>query len=193
LNVKLAAAFIVGIPAGAVIGSVIAYSYFSTTQKQETWRNLTSFVLASVNESMPANVEISYSHSNVYYKNGPLFNVKGSFWRVHVQTVPYYNFTNGNDSMIIYYNQAPINNIRIWRDTAYVNNPFSSIVMLDPTYDYGVATSGTAQAYDQYFYVSWKEEYVPVETTLNFAGTGNYVISLDTGVGCFNFTIEEYR
>lgn len=54
--------------------------------------------------------------------------------------------------------------------------------MPDPTYDYNVTTSGTAQALDQFLYVSLKDHYRPVETVHTFAEIGDYVISLDTGL-----------
>jgi hypothetical protein len=191
MKAQLSAALIIGLIIGVIVGSAIGYEL--APQKQESWHEVTSFILASTNESAPGYWKTAYSYSNVYYWHGPLFTVKTDFWRMKVQTVPFYNYTNNNDSLIIYYNQEPINNIRIWKDEAYVDNPFSSIVMLDPTYDYNVQTSGTAQALDQYFYVSWKNAYVPVETVHAFSGMGNYMLSLDTGICCFNFTIEEYR
>ena len=193
MKMKLSTALAIGILLGVIIGSAIGYGYSLSTQKPKSWHEVTSFILAATNQPVSPYYQIAYSYPNIYYTNGPLFNIKEDFWRAKVQTIPYYNYSNGEDTMIIYYNQAPINNIRIWKDQAYVDNPFSSIVMLDPTYDYNVTTSGTAQALDQYFYVSWKEQYMPVETVPTFAGKGNYIVSLDTGIACFNFTIEEYR
>jgi hypothetical protein len=191
--VKAKVALIVGLLIGALVGSVVGFEVFSVPQKPGSWHEVTSFILNSASGSVPGNWEIAYSYPNVYERNGPLFTVNEDFWRIKVETVPYYNYTNNNDSLIIYYNQFPINNIRVWRDQAYVDNPFSSIVLLDPTYDYNVQTAGTAQDYDQYFYVSWNNGYVPVETIQNFYGTGDYTISIDTGVCCLKFTIEEYR
>jgi hypothetical protein len=183
---------IIGLIIGVLIGSSIGYAFFSTGPKMGAWHEVTSFNLVSTEGSMPGYVQTAYSYPNVYYGHSPLFTVGEEFWRMKVETIPYYNYTQNGDSLIIYYNQQPINTIRIWRDEAYVDNPFSSIVLLDPTYDYNVNTVGTAQALDQYFYVSWKEAYEPVETTLSFSGSGNYLISIDAGIGSFKFTIEEY-
>ncbi len=179
---KASVSLIIGLLIGVIVGSAVGYGILSASQKQASWHEVTNFILNSASGSVPGYWETSYSYPNVFEKNGPLFTVKENFWRMKVQTIPYYNYTNNNDSLIIYYNQFPINNIRIWKDQAYVDNPYSSILLLDPTYDYNVQTAGTAQALDQYFYVSWKNAYVPVETVQNFYGTGDYTISIDTGV-----------
>jgi hypothetical protein len=192
-TVKAKVVLIIGLLIGVIVGSAIGFAVFSVPQKQGSWHEVTSFILNSASGSVPGYWETAYSYPNVYERNGPLFTVNEDFWRMKVETVPYYNYTNNNDSLIIYYNEFPINLIKIWKDQAYVDNPYGSIVLLDPTYDYNVQTAGSAQDYDQYFYVSWKNGYVPVETVNNFCGTGDYTISIDTGVCCLKFTIEEYR
>jgi hypothetical protein len=191
--VKTRVALIIGLLIGVIVGSAIGFAVFSAPQKQGSWHEVTSFILNSASGSVPGYWETAYSYPNVYERNGPLFTVNEDFWRIKVETVPYYNYTSNNDSLIIYYNQFPINLIKIWKDQAYVDNPYSSIVLLDPTYDYNVQTAGTAQDHDQYFYVSWTSAYVPVEITRNFYGAGDYTISIDTGVCCLKFTVEEYR
>jgi len=191
--VKTRVALIIVLLIGVIVGSAVGFAVFSVPQKQGSWHEVTSLILNSASGSVPGYWETAYSYPNVYERNGPLFTVNRDFWRIKVETVPYYNYTNNNDSLIIYYNQFPINLIKIWKDQAYVDTPYSSIVLLDPTYDYNVQTAGTAQDYDQYFYVSWTNGYVPVETVHNFYGTGDYTISIDTGVCCLKFTVEEYR
>jgi hypothetical protein len=190
---KAGVALIIGLLIGVIVGSAVGYGIFSVPQKQGSWHEVTNFIVNSASGSVPGYWETAYSYPNVYERNGPLFSVNADFWRMKVQTIPYYNYTNNNASLIIYYNQFPINNIRIWKDQAYVDNPYGSIVLLDPTYDYNVNAAGTAQDSDQYFYVSWTDGYVPVETINNFYGKGNFTISVDTGVCCLKFTIEEYR
>jgi hypothetical protein len=182
----------IGLIIGILIGLSVGYVLFSSTPKAG-WHEVTSFTVASSGVEIPGWVQVAYSVPDVYPGQGPLFSVKTEVWRIVVQTVPYFNYTGNGDSMIIYYNQQPINKIRVWKDQAYVDNPFSSIVLLDPLYDYNVNTVGTAQASDQFLYVSWKEAYTPAQTTQTLTGAGTYLISLDTGITCLKFTIEEYN
>ncbi len=193
MKTKPGKTLIIGLVIGILIGTSIGYAVFSTGQKTGSWHEVSSFIMASSETAIPGYTQIAYSYPNVYYAQGPLFSTKTDFWRIKTQTVPFYNYTQNGDVLIIYYNQLPMNNIRIWKDQAYADNPFSSVVLLDPTYDYNVTTVGTAQVSDQFLYVSWKEAYVPVVTTQNLSGMGNFLISLDTGIGCFKFTVEEYR
>jgi hypothetical protein len=65
--------------------------------------------------------------------------------------------------------------------------------MLDPLYDYNTTTSGPAQVLDWNFHMGWIDKYEPVRTLHNCAGPGNYTMTLEMRIGCFNFTIEEYR
>jgi hypothetical protein len=192
-GVKMKAALGLALIVGIIAGLIIGYSYSVITLNQESWHSVTSFVLATSNESMPDFFITAYSAPDVYHVVGPYFAVTGNFWRVRVETAPYYNYSMAGESHIIYYSQAPMNNIRMWKDAAYTNNPYDSMSMLVPDYDYNATTSGTSQVNDQNFYMAWLEQYIPVRTVHNCAGPGNYTMTLEMGIGCFNFTIEEYR
>jgi hypothetical protein len=181
---------------GIITGFAIGYGYFLIAQKQESWHQVTSFILATSNESMPEVFRTAYSYSKVYYSNAPdqpSFSIKGNFWRVKVETLSYYNYSSDSGSFIIYYSEAPMNIIRIWKDNAYHGNPYGSITMLNPDYDYNVTTFGYARVLDIDLYISWADKCTPVRAVHTFAGKGNYTISLEMTIGCFNFTVEEYR
>jgi hypothetical protein len=175
---------------GIVIGFIAGYGYFLSSQKSESWHQLTSFILATPNSTMLEVFKTGYSYPDVYYGNSPNFTIKAYFWRVELETMPYYNYS---ESYIVYYSDAPMNIIRIWKDTAYFGNPFSSIAMLSPI-EYNVTTyvEGEVRGF-RFYYAFSNRKYTPVKTIYTYTGLGNYSITLaEVGIGCFKFTIEEY-
>jgi hypothetical protein len=178
---------------GIMIGLVIGYGSSHLFQEEKSWHQLTSFVFATVNGDSEDFKTVN-TYPDIHYSNGidfPNFTTMTSFWRVTVETLPYYSYTVENVTTIVYYSVTPWSTIQIWKDSALHDNPFGSITLLDPHYEYNAPT-GYASLFGIEFYTTYGN-YVPVRTTQIFAGVGNYVVSLEMTIGCFNFTIEEYR
>jgi hypothetical protein len=178
---------------GVIIGFVVVYGYSVLTQEQKSWHPVTSFILATANDD-PEHFQVANTYPDLHYSREtdfPNFTVAESLWRVTVETLPYYNITVENVTSTVYYSGAYGDTIQIWKDRALTDTPFGSITLLDPRYQYNAPT-GYASLFGVDFYTTYGD-YVPVRTTQIFAGAGNYVVTLQMTLGCFNFTIEEYR
>jgi hypothetical protein len=177
---------------GVIIGFVIGYGIPLLSQKEKSWHYVTSFIMATVNED-PENFRIANNYSDIHYSQEndlPNFTVTESFWKVTVETLPYYSVTVENVTSIVYYSDEPWATIQIWKDNAFTNNPFGSVTLLEPQYEYNAPT-GYNNMYGIDFYTTYGT-YTPVKTTQIFAEPGNYFVSLQMMIGCFNLTIEEY-
>ncbi len=177
---------------GIIISLAVGYSYFLLTLRQGSWHQVKNFILATENGA-PGYFEITHSYPNMHISNDDpqTFTIKEKFWRVTVETLPYFSYTVGNVTSVVYYNGAPMNTIQIWKDLAFANNPIGSITLLDPYYEYN-ATAGYNTDLGLDFYAAVSNPYVPVRTAQILSGAGNYAITLEMKVCCFNFTIEEY-
>ncbi len=179
---------------GIIIGFIGGYGYFMPKNEQGQWRFVKSFIMTTEN-GMPNTFAVAYSYPDNHFTNeGDLqnFTVKEDFWRITLTTLPYYTYTTENVTSIVYYNGFPQNNIQIWKNNAFTDNPASSITLLDPTYQYNVQT-GYNIVGDTNFYTNVLDPYVPVVTSQVLSGAGTYFVTLEISIGCFNFTIEEYR
>ena len=177
---------------GVIIGFVIGYGIPILTQEQKSWHQVTSFILATANGD-PEHFKVANTYPDIHYSREtdfPNFTVTESLWRITVETLPYYSITVENVISIVYYSGAYGDTIQIWKDRALTDNPFGSITLLDPHYQYNAPT-GYASLFGVDFYTTYGD-YVPVRAAQIFAGSGNYVVSLQMTLGCFNFTIEEY-
>jgi hypothetical protein len=190
MKAKLGSVLIVGV----IIGFVVGYAIPLLSQKGEkSWHYATSFILATVNDN-PEDFKIANNYSDIHYSKEsdfPNFTATESFWKITVETLPYYSINPENVTSIVYCSDDPYATIQIWKDRALTNNPFGSITLLEPHYQYNAPT-GYANLYGFDFFTTYGT-YTPVRVAQIFAGPGNYVVSLQMMIGCFNFTIEEYR
>jgi hypothetical protein len=137
-------------------------------------------------EYLPKDIEIAYSYPNVSEAIGPNFTVKADFWRVKLETIPYYNYSK---NYIVYYSPIPFV-FKVVNDSEI----FCSIALFLPD-DYKVSSYSYQEIYPGYtVYYAWAGnwKYSPIKTIFTFTGVGTYNIYMESGLGCFNFTIEEY-
>jgi len=183
MNRLLVIIFVLGILVGVIIGyvSFLFLSESGLVAAMRSWHSLTNFMVASDSLNL-TDVNIAYSYSSVYDSIGPAFVVKTDFWRVRIETVPYFNYSG---KYIAYYAPIPFT-IKVVRPAAL--NIFSSVALFYPS-DHNVTTW---QYQESISYALPNREYVPVRATYTFEGAGSYRIFIGSGTGCFNFGIEEY-
>lgn len=188
MNKTLALGLAVGILIGTIIGyvSFVFLSEGGFVSGVKSWRSVTSFTLTS-NSPPLTNVEIAYPIPNVYNMTGPNFVIKADFWRVRIQSVPYYNYS-GN--LIAYFAPIPmvIKIVRPPPNATGFPSSFGSMAVLEPSI-YGITTWHYNQPIS---YAFPDRQYVPIEATYTFNGAGTFLAYMDNGTGCFNFAIEEY-
>jgi hypothetical protein len=185
---------------GILIGFGMNLIYFKLTEPTKSWHYVTSFILASCNRE---DVEIAYSYPNVYNTTSPSFTVKGDFWRIRWETLPYYNWTGGFPKHpIVYY--APVPSVLgVFKDEEVVG----LIEVFEPS-AYNVTHwgfEGAGDKIDVCYALTWDYGYVPIRSPYTLmTGKGTYYISAQgiartrgweatqSITGCFNFAIEEY-
>jgi hypothetical protein len=183
---------------GILIGFGINLIYFKLRESTKSWHYVTSFILASYNrEDVEMDnrevVEIAYSYPNVYNTTSPSFIVKGDFWRIRWETIPYYNYTYYTGSILyyIYHHYEPAPSIfGIFKDGEVVG-----LMQVFKPSIYNVTHWGGIHSGEKDIYYALTREYtyVPIRSPYTLMmGKGAYYISAQCITGCFNFTIEEY-
>jgi hypothetical protein len=172
---------------GILIGFGINLIYFKLTEPTKSWHCVTSFILASCNRE---DVEIAYSYPNVYNTTSPSFTVKGDFWRIRWETLPYYNYTGTFPKHpILYYGPVP-SILGIFKDGEVVG----LIQVFKPSV-YNVTHWGSDSVGGEIqmcYALTWDYGYVPISSYTLMMGKGAHYISAQDITGCFNFIIEEY-
>jgi hypothetical protein len=178
---------------GILIGFGINLIYFKLTEPTKSWHCVTSFILASCNRE---DVEIAYSYPNVYNTTSPSFTVKGDFWRIRWETIPYYNYTGSILYYYLYYYEpAPfgifkdgevVGLMQVFKPSIYNVTHWGSIHSGEKDIYYAVTREYTNYGVKEYGYVPIRSPYTLM------MGKGAYYISAQGITGCFNFTIEEY-
>lgn len=189
MNRLVVAAFVIGILVG-LVGSYIFFSIIITGEMSvvKSWHHLTSFTLAS-NSASIEDIQVAYPIDHVSNDTTPAFTVTKDFWRVTVQTVPYFNYSQ---KYIAYYAPIPFTFRVIVPPPDSNSTPrfFSSMSLLEPPV-YGVRT-WIHRDLPGVSYASPNSEYVPVNAVYTFEGKGTYAVYVYDGTGCFGLEIEEY-
>jgi hypothetical protein len=180
---------------GVLLGFGVGFVYSSTidwtgrTPASKSWHELTSFVLVSNSPPMQG-VEIAYSYPNVQNDTGPSFNITTDFWRVKLETVPYYTY-HGD---IAYYTPVPLS-LRVYRPFPILK-AVGPITLFEPLV-YNV--SSNVWQYDSFLsHLRRGAQYLPVKANYTFFGAGTYAITFAEGItvinrtASFSLTIEQY-